>query len=212
MNRSGAGGVEKNGARMAALPEFFCVLRVSAVNSDHPRKGSAMTSMPFCRWMKLMPLLLAALVTGCDYTVPLVATPNRDIDRSLVGLWQRTKEDGQVEKLLVLPLGPRDYLVAYPANDANTMFARGCLWTGSGLTLVQLDWFGTAKGATPDDAKTFQYAAYTVATNTLSVRMLDIDTVKDPATNGGDLARAIAEKRGEETLFRSAMDFTRAEE
>ena len=56
--------------------------------------------------MKILILMCfaCALLAGCDYTVPLVKTPNAGIDAAVVGLWQRSGEGGKIESLLVLPL------------------------------------------------------------------------------------------------------------
>ena len=157
-------------------------------------------------------IMVVALVTACDYTVPLVTKPNRDIDRARVGLWGRTNEDGRVEQLLVLPLGLQEYLVSFPAGSPNAMFARGCEWLGVGLTLIQLDWFGTAKGSTPDDAKTFQYASYTLEADVMRVRLLNTGLIPGPFTNSAGLAAAISANRDDSDLFRAPLEFTRIPE
>ena len=40
--------------------------------------------------------MVCALLVGCDYTVPLVKTPDADIDAAVVGLWQRSWDDGRI--------------------------------------------------------------------------------------------------------------------
>lgn len=157
-------------------------------------------------------LLLVVVVTGCDYTVPLVTQPDQDIDRALVGLWGRTNEEGRVEQLLILPLGLQEYLVSYAAGSPNALFARGCGWVGSGLTLVQLDWFGTAKGGTPDDAKTFQYASYAIESDILRVRLLNTGLIPGPFTNSAELAAALSAHRDHPELFRAPQAYARIPE
>ena len=165
-------------------------------------------SMRYLRMTLLAVTTLAvAALGGCDYTTPLVATPEIEIDQALVGLWQSTKPGGPADKLLVLPLNPREYLVSYPAGKDDAMFGRGCLWRGAGLTLVQLDWFGTARAALPEDRRTFQFAAYTVAGGQLSVRLLNADLVKNDVQTPDELAKAIAAHKDDETLFREALLF-----
>ena len=151
--------------------------------------------------------LAVAALGGCDYTTPLVTKPEIEIDQSLVGLWQSTKPGGPADKLLVLPLNPREYLVSYPAGKDDAMFGRGCLWRGAGLTLVQLDWFGTARAVLPEDRRTFQFAAYTVAGGQLSVRLLNADVVKNDVQTPEELAKAIAAHQDDEALFREALLF-----
>ena len=101
-------------------------------------------------------------MVGCDYKVPLVKTPTIGIDAAVVGLWERTDEDGKTESLLVLPLSKQEYLVVFPAGAKDAMFARGCLWRNGAVNLVQLDWFGTARGKVAEDNRTFQFVSYAV--------------------------------------------------
>lgn len=159
--------------------------------------------------MKKMMIVSAvcALLAGCDYTVPLVKTADMPIDPAVVGLWQRTGDDNKHEGLLVLPLNKREYLVVFPAGSKDAMFARGCLWRDGGATLVQLDWFGTGRGDLPEDKRTFQYAAYTVEPDTLSIRLLNPEVVAKDITSHDALVKAITDNRNDPKLFRAEMMF-----
>jgi hypothetical protein len=156
---------------------------------------------------KLIVLVACTMLAGCDYTVPLVKTPGMGIDNAVVGLWERTKEDGQTERLLVLPLSKQEYLVSFPSSAEDAMFARASLCSTAGKTLVQLEWIGTVQGGLPEDNRVFQFAAYSVAENTLRVRMLNADVVKTDAGSSDALARAISENKNNPALFREEMAF-----
>lgn len=156
---------------------------------------------------KLIVLVACTMLAGCDYTVPLVKTPGMGIDNGVVGLWERTKEDGQTERLLVLPLSKQEYLVSFPSSAEDAMFARASLCSTAGKTLVQLEWIGTVQGGLPEDNRVFQFAAYSVAENTLRVRMLNADVVKTDAGSSDALARAISENKNNPALFREEMAF-----
>jgi len=160
---------------------------------------------------KLLVVLACGLVVGCEYTVPLVATPDTAIDSAVLGLWRRTKDDGQMEQLLVLPLDKREYLVSYPAGAEDAMFARACLCRVGGKALVQLKWFGTAEAGLPDDDRVFQFVTYTVGGNTLVVRLLSSQVVKKDAASTDELAKAVAANKDKPDLFREAMVFTKVE-
>jgi hypothetical protein len=156
-------------------------------------------------------LIMAACVAlaGCEYTVPLVKTPELAIDKSLLGLWQRTKEDGQTEQLLVLPLGEREYLVSYPAGSKDGMFARVCLARVAGLTLAQLQWFGTAAGEPPEDNRVYQFAAYSVSGEKLTIRLLNSDVVKKDVASTQELVKAITDNKDNPDLFKQDLVFTK---
>ena len=156
---------------------------------------------------KTMVLVVCGVLVGCDYTVPLVKTPEMGIDSGVVGLWQRAKEDGQTESLLVLPLSKQEYMVSFPAGSKDAMFARVCLCRGAGKTLVQLEWIGTAQGKLPEDNRVFQFAAYSVAGDTITIRLLNADLVKRDVKSSDELAKAIADNKDKPDLFRNAMVF-----
>jgi hypothetical protein len=157
----------------------------------------------------LIMLMAAVLFAGCDFTVPLVTTPGMDIDKSLLGLWQGTGDDGKIEQLLVLELDAREYLVSYPSASKDGMFARACLCRADNQTLVQIKWVGTANGNPPDDNRVFQYASYTVSGDKMSVRFLNNEVVNKDAASSAELLKSIAANRDKPDLFRTAAVFTK---
>ena len=162
--------------------------------------------------MKILMLMCVAcaLLAGCDYTVPLVKTPDAGIDAAVVGLWQRSGEDGKMESLLVLPLNKQEYLVVFPADSKDAMFARGCLWRSAAITLVQLDWFGTAQGNLPEDNRTFQFVSYAIKGDSIRLRLLNPDVVAKDVVSSDALAKAIADNKDNPKLFRDEMVFQKA--
>lgn len=161
------------------------------------------------KWM--MPLLVG-LLTGCEYTVPLVTVPLIDIDTSIVGLWERTKSDGQSESLLILPLDEKEYLVSYPAGVSDSMYARGALWHGPDRTLVQLDWFGSGKGNLAVGDRTFQYVTYEVKADALTIWLVNADVISKDVATTEELAAALALNRDHPELLKDPITFWRAAE
>jgi hypothetical protein len=158
---------------------------------------------------KLLLMLACGLLFGCDYTVPLVTTPAIEIDKSVLGLWQRGLEDGKTEQLLVLPLGKNEYLVSYPLDVKDGMFAKACLCSAGGKTLVQLKWFGNAKGELPDDNRVYQFASYSVTGDKLTVRMLNIEVINKDVASTEELAKSIVANKDKPNLFNEGMVFTK---
>ena len=157
--------------------------------------------------MRRLMVGLLLLLSGCDYTVPLVQTPDMNMDPALCGLWQSTDEEKDANRLLVLPLDEREYLVSYPAGKTDAMFARAGLCRCGDQTFIQLKWIGTARGALPENNRVYQYVTGSVTDDTLTVRLLNSDTVsKDLATTEA-LAAAIVEHAGSPELFRKDMRF-----
>lgn len=162
--------------------------------------------------MKLKAWIVAACsayLAGCDYTVPLVTAPAIPIEKALVGAWSRPAENGHTERLLVLPLGPAEYLVSFPAEEKNALFARACFYRANDWSLVQLNWFGTARGEAPEDGRVYQYAVYTLKGDTLQIGLLNADVVKRDATTPEALLKSLDANRANPELFREAMTFKR---
>jgi hypothetical protein len=148
-------------------------------------------------------------LAGCDYTVPLAEKPELPIDKALVGAWERTTQQGEVQRLLVLPFSEHEYMVAWPAGAPNTLYARACLCKATEFALVQLAWFGTGHGTEPDNARVYQYAAYSVAGDKLTARLLNADTVSRDAATPAALLAAIKANNANPELFREELAFTR---
>ena len=161
--------------------------------------------------MKTVTALLACalLFTACDFTTPLVKSPATDIDRALIGLWERAPKGGNTEYLLVLPLGKQEYLVSFPGGK-DAMFARACLCSAAGMTLVQLEWIGTAQGKLPEDGRVFQFATCAVSGDKITVRLLNGDIVDRNAASADELAKAVAANKDDPRLFREEMVFSKA--
>lgn len=159
----------------------------------------------------LLPVLLCGALCGCDFTVPLVESPEGELDDRLIGLWERTRENDQKERLLVLPLGPHEYLAAYPLGG-EAMVARAAPFLLEGRMLVQLRWIGTAGGKTPDDDRVYQIAAAEFRDEQLLVRLLDPETVGRDFDSTEELAGALKRHAQNPAAFRDALAFTRVEE
>ena len=167
------------------------------------RKGLTM------RLYALFAVACAAALAGCDYTVPLTDKPERTIDNALVGAWEQKSNQGEPERLLVLPLSKTEYLVSFPAGSKDAMFARACLCKAAGLTFVQLTWFGTARGAVADDRRVYQFVSYSVAGDTLTGRLLNPDVVNRDASSSATLAAVIEANKENAKLFREELVFTK---
>lgn len=159
------------------------------------------------RMNALLAAACAAALAGCDYTVPLTEKPEMAIDKALLGAWERTSDQGEVQRLLILPLGKTEYLVSFPAGSKDAMFARACLCKAADLTLVQLTWFGTAHGDVAEDNRVYQFASCAVTGDTFKGRLLNADTVSRDVTSADALVKAIVANKESPDLFRDVWDF-----
>lgn len=156
---------------------------------------------------KTLAVLSIALLAGCDYSVPLSPAPSMPIDRRILGAWERPKSTNEMERLVILELGPDEYFVSYPSGTPGSMFAQAWLTRCESRTLVQLEWFGTAEGNMPDGSEVYQIASYSLTNNELTVRMLNPSVVGKGAKTPDELAKAIEAKHNDAALFQEPMVF-----
>ena len=155
--------------------------------------------------MKWWPVILCFLVSACDFTVPLSLAPQLSLDQRVVGLWEGKMAGGNTERLLVLPLNDREYLLSWPKGANTELYARAHLFEYSGLTLVQLQWFGNSDGIVPDSDDVYQVATYTITDNRLVIEMLNPEVVGSVHKSTADLAAAIEKNRNNAALFHNKM-------
>ena len=157
----------------------------------------------------LLAMVMVAVGGGCDFTVPLVTAPDVPITQMPTGLWQSVQQGGPADKLLVLPMGSHEMLVSYPAGKEDAMFARACLWRGKELTLLQLQWLGSARGMPAQDDRVFQFASCEVKGDSLYVRLLNAEILPRNIRSTDELIKAIDKHREHKKLFRPALEFQR---
>jgi len=157
----------------------------------------------------LAAVALLALLSACDYTVPLVTAPQTPIDRNLAGLWQSTTTEDENQTLLILPLSNTEHLISFPSGQKDAMFAKARHCSCAGKELVQIQWFGTAAGDAPDNDRVYQYASYTLSGENLTIRLLNAETVGKDIKTTEQLVRAIEASKDHPALFREPMPFKR---
>ena len=156
---------------------------------------------------KLMAVLLGLACVGCDYTVPLVTSPQLPIDRQLVGLWERVDGGGPKEQLLVLPSGKCEYSITCPVASTNGMVGRACLAQAVGKMLVQIEWLGTTDGSLPENERVYQYASYAIKGAELEVRLISGAVVSKDVKTAADLTKSLEANKDKQDLFCAPMTF-----
>jgi len=150
-------------------------------------------------------------LAGCDYSVPLVETPSISRDDAVLGSWEKRLVNGELQRLLILPMDDREYLVVFPAKSKNAMFSRAALWSGPWGKWAQLDWLGTEDGEIPENDLTYQFAMYTVDEDELIIQLLNPDIVSGKKKSALEIEKSIVENHNHPRLFREAMIFRKVE-
>jgi hypothetical protein len=153
-------------------------------------------------------MAMAGMLCGCDYTVQMTKSPSVRIDPALVGAWERDRDDGTSEHLVILPLGLREYLVSFPAHTSDSLFGRACLWRLEGHTFLQIEWIGTARGLMPADRRVYQYASFAASPEALSFSLFNPAVIPDAPPD--EFAASITRNRGRPDRFRDSMAFRRS--
>ncbi len=168
--------------------------------------------------MKAMGMFVIFLVAlsvfgmGCDYPVALVDTPTLEMDAALVGRWEHLDRRGRRNRLLVLPMDAKAYLVVLTHEDEASLYARATKWEQGKRSLVQLDWIGTGEGVVPDDDATFQYVKYEVEGDALRFRLLSTAVVPDDVVSVDALIQLMEEHKDNPALFRRESVYRRVDE
>lgn len=151
--------------------------------------------------------IMAVVICGCDYKTALIEKPLLPIDSRLLGLWETTM-DNQPTKITILALDREQYLVVYPSDSPDAMYARATFCDATEFALVQLTWIGSATTKADFSNACYQYAAFKLDGDNLEVRLLNPATAKPAATAAKLLANIKANSINPE-LFKSAMKLTR---
>lgn len=154
-------------------------------------------------------VLSLLILCSCDYKVALVENPAIKINRKLVGTWERINEGGNSEKLVILPLSEYEYLIVYPQGSDSEMYAKAVFYKDSKIFLVQLQWFGNAKGETNKDGRVYQYAKYSLNGEELKVSLLNTKVVSKDIADSKRLIKLIAKNLENPKLFNRPMKFSR---
>ncbi len=153
--------------------------------------------------------LLVLALSACDHRVPLSREPAGEADRAPVGLWTRT-ENNTEHRLLVLPMGRREWLVGWSAGGGAMLYARAWPVRSGETQLAQLEWIGTSEGKPTESDRVFQLAAWSFAGCELTIRLVNGEIGRDAAT-AAELAAAIDAARSRGEWLREPMVFRRVE-
>ncbi len=151
--------------------------------------------------------IVMLLTNGCDYKVALVDTPALPIEPKLIGLWETLINTAPV-KITILELDAKQYLVVYPSDSPDAMYARATFCAATDFALVQLTWIGAANAQADFSKAPHQYAAFKLDGDELEVRLLNPATVK-PTESAAELLADIKANNANPALFRDTITLSR---
>ncbi|MDZ7827608.1 MAG: hypothetical protein U5R48_18195 [Gammaproteobacteria bacterium] len=125
----------------------------------------------------------------------------------MLGLW--TARDGDsTRRLLILPLGPNEYLLSFPAGSDHALFARATPVKVDGRVLVQLRWLGSVAGKLPEDDRVYQYGRYRLTPEGLETGLVDPEVVPKDITTSAELRASLRAHLDDPARLHQTRTFT----
>lgn len=160
--------------------------------------------------MKRLTLLTALLLMlGCKYSTPLTTEPGLPVEPKLIGSWEMTSDGDKHDRMVILPLDDREYLVEYPAGGADSMYYRAVTLTNAAGSLAQLKLLGTPKEALKKGEEPYQIARWTLDGDSLRLAILNVKIVGEKHATPADFAKVIVDNAGNPELFDDPATFKR---
>lgn len=149
------------------------------------------------------------LIVGCKFSTPLTTEPGLPVEPKLVGSWEMASDGNKSERMVILPLDAREYLVAYPADGADAMYYRAVTLTNAAGTLAQLKLLGTPRGAIGSDEPPYQIVRWTLDGDSLRLAVLNDKVAGAKHATSADFAKAITDNAANPALFDDPATFKR---
>ena len=153
---------------------------------------------------------IMAVLAGCDYDVKLVDTPNVPVNKALAGSWElATENPTDIDRMDITLLSENEYKIVWHMDAEKSLHARACICNSADLKLIQITWLGAEPDFTMGDMHVYQYAAYDLDGDKLTIRMLNADVVNKKAKTPAELLAAIKANKENPKLFREELSYKR---
>lgn len=166
--------------------------------------------------MKHMYTLITAftfLLGGCQFESPLTSEHRIVIDPAVLGLWELEQDSGHTgrnEQVMILKFSDTEYLVHYPIAGNDEAYYRGYAVDLGGISCVQLQIIGNAKGPVgQDEKKPYAVVTYQRDGDRLTIKLLNTDLLGDDVHTPEELKAAFLKNKNNKRLFVNPGLFTK---
>lgn len=163
---------------------------------------------------KSIALVLAIMLSGCQYLVPLSEEHNINIDTDLLGYWtmlpDESDPEASIDSMTVLQFSDSEYIVNY-VSEGSGMFFRAYLIAVGDQTLLQLELLGTDEGPYEESADEHRFivANYVLDQGKLEVKTLNTELVSRDLRDSESLMQAFLANLDNPELFTGSGFFTK---
>lgn len=157
-------------------------------------------------------VLVAVLLGGCEYEVPVVPEPKLPIDPAVLGLWEAVPPpdaaDKPAERMLVLKFNATEYIIRYPMQH-DSLYFRAYLIKVGNLTAAQLQLIGADQGPADCAERKFHVASYCIRDDILELRLLNTQLIPATLRTSRELRKEIRKHQADPALWGEVARFKR---
>ncbi len=164
----------------------------------------------------MLSALVAILLVGCEYKVPLTKEHSVAIDPMVLGVWESIPDEGEeaesAERMVILKYSDTEYMVHYPVGE-DGVYYRCYPIKIEGTSCVQVQAIGNSDGPPAEDERElFHVVSYRLTDGILEIRTLNTDLVVDDLKTTEELMAAFLAHKDDAHLFVNPGRFRRKEE
>lgn len=151
---------------------------------------------------KILLPIIAMLLAGCDYEIPLSQTAAGPANPELTGTWCGQSADGKPVFMEIKTSG-MDYSVTY-TEGSDTLSFKGFEIKAAGLSLIQLELQNA------DTQKKYLFAKGELTSNSLSVYRLNTEVVSAKCQTTEELLNDLTAHKQNPLLFTEPLKITKS--
>lgn len=164
--------------------------------------------------MKSSLLILALILAGCAYDVPLSEPQDLPLNLALIGIWESLPDSEAVtddaQQMIVLPCGDGEFFV-HIRSGPEGLYCRAYPIVVEGERYHQVQLIGTVDSTSLSVAGGYHVVWCRLAEGILEVRTLNTDRVDTGIATSAALLAAFRERRTDPDLFIDPARFRRVD-
>ena len=162
--------------------------------------------------MKASLLILALILAGCAYDVPLSEPQDLPLNLALIGIWETLPDSTAVtddtQQMIVLPCGDGEFFV-HVRSGPEGLYVRAYPIAVDGERYHQVQLIGTVDSTSLSVAGGYHLVWCRLVDGILEVRTLNTDLVDTGIASSAELLTAFREQRSDPDLFIDPARFRR---
>lgn len=159
------------------------------------------------KYAMMLSVLVALLLSSCEYESPLTTEHNIAVDSSVIGLWEPIPGEGekpkQDERMMILKYSDTEYLIHQYSIGKDGLYYRAYPIKIDGVSCVQIQVIGTNEGPPKNEEKElFHVVSYQLMDGKLEIRSMNTDLIDDDLKTTDELREAFLKHKDNKDLFK----------